>query len=470
MAAGHAPFFYRNKICKSFLHGKLYKLPGRAYRTIKMWYWLLTFCIMGICIAKGIFIGIPLSFVLVLFAVIGVRQGTPFSRIKSEILGGARTSLTILWMLLLISINTAVWLSSGCVATLIRYGFYLLRPEIFLPVTFLLCAGVSYLIGSAFASTSTIGIVLYMIGCSGGIPAAVIAGTIISGVYFGDRASPISSPLLILSRLSDVPHDQAVRIAGKTALVPLLLTTLAFGGLSLLFPLRGDHSGIEDELCASFDTDLLSVLPAAVLLGLCLLRAGMTRSLLASSLTAVLLSVFHQSMSLQDVLMSILKGFTLPETDPLFTVIKGGGIIPMLPSIYIVFISCAFAAMFQNGSFLPGAVTRFLDKKNDRFDLNWRGGVLGLISSAIGCNQTMATVTTIEIMRPRYEKGGFSKEEMFTDVSFGSILVATLPPWSLAVSLPLTALQFEGYSYMPFLFFIYISVLYHVLKCRKKTD
>lgn len=430
-----------------------------------MSYWILTICLIGIAVTQNIFIGVPLTLVLFLFVWASIRKKTPIPEIKAQIVSGGKTSLSILWMLLLIAVNTASWLSSGCIAALIQYGFIVLKPAVFLPASFLLCAGVSYLLGSAFATASTIGIVLYMIGCVGGVPAGIIMGAILSGTYVGDRCSPISSPLFLLSRITDIPHQTAIRAVGRSGLIPLFLTALAFMGLSVLHPIHSDFSELTHSLSETFQINLITVLPAILLLGFSLLRVGMTGCLAVSSITACFLSIVHQGHPPLDVLSCILTGFHLAEGHALREIIKGGGILPMLPSIYVVFVSCALAAIFQKGDFLPAPIKVFLDKSHTRAGLNWRGAVLGIAASAIGCNQTMAVVTTVSFMRDRYEENQYTDKDLLLDVSFGSSLLSTLPPWSLAVSLPLTALRFEGYSYIPFMLFMYISFAYHMVWC-----
>ena len=51
--------------------------------------------------------------------------------------------------------------------------------------------------GSSWTTTGTIGIVLMAIGKAYGFSDGMIAGAIISGAYFGDKMSPLVTPLTL---------------------------------------------------------------------------------------------------------------------------------------------------------------------------------------------------------------------------------------------------------------------------------
>ena len=61
-------------------------------------------------------------------------------------------------ILLLIGAIGGTWMVSGIVPTMIYYGMQILRPEIFLVSSSLLCALVSLMIGSSWTTVATIGV------------------------------------------------------------------------------------------------------------------------------------------------------------------------------------------------------------------------------------------------------------------------------------------------------------------------
>lgn len=431
-------------------------------------YWVIALLLIGVSIVSGIFIGIPLTCVLLLFFVYCQNHGHKPRVIFGFMMQGAKKSVPVLTMLLLIAINTALWLSSGCIAALIHYGIRVMVPSFYLPMCFLFCAAVSYLLGSSLATSSTVGIVCYTIGVSSGVPAPMAVGAVISGIYVGDRCSPISSSLFLLSSLTDFPHIEAKKIALKTSLAPLLITCLLFAGLSAFYPMRGGAYSAISALADTFKMGVIALLPALVIMVLSLFHMSMSKCLLFSSITALIVSVLYQGEPVKQLFGYMLNGFLLPAGHSLSLIMKGGGLLPMLKSIYVVVVSCALASVIEKGKALPARIETFLCSAKSRSDLNLRGAAMGLLCATVGCNQTMSIVTTSALMRKPYENMGLSPQELFTDLSFNCTLLSVLPPWALAVSLPLAALQYGRYDYIPFMFFILLAPVFHAFVCWRR--
>ena len=109
----------------------------------------------------GFYLGFPLTAVLFMFSVYVTIHGRGKGELVGYYMEGFSKALIVARMLILIGINTSLWLSSGCIAGIIHYGAQFILPNFFLPICFLLCAGLSFMLGSAFATTATMGIITY---------------------------------------------------------------------------------------------------------------------------------------------------------------------------------------------------------------------------------------------------------------------------------------------------------------------
>lgn len=78
----------------------------------------------------------------------------------------------------------------------------LLIPSVFILIVFLLCCFVSLLTGTSFGTAATIGIICMSIAKANGIDPTFTGGAILSGIYFGDRCSPMSTSALLISELT----------------------------------------------------------------------------------------------------------------------------------------------------------------------------------------------------------------------------------------------------------------------------
>ena len=108
-------------------------------------------------------------------------------------------------------------------------GVKLVAPGLFLVVAFLLCVALSYVLGTSYGVSSTMGVILMALARSGGVDPIITAGVILSGVYFGDRCSPASSAASLVAAVTDTDLYQNVRQMLRTGLLPTLLTLGVYG-------------------------------------------------------------------------------------------------------------------------------------------------------------------------------------------------------------------------------------------------
>ncbi|MFT7373610.1 MAG: NhaC family Na+:H+ antiporter, partial [Oleiphilaceae bacterium] len=85
-----------------------------------------------------------------------------------------------------------VWIASGTVPIIIYFCLKVLSPELFLAAGMVICAIVSFALGTSWASEGTVGLALMGIGEGFDIPAYWTAGAVVSGAFFGDKISPLS--------------------------------------------------------------------------------------------------------------------------------------------------------------------------------------------------------------------------------------------------------------------------------------
>ena len=117
-------------------------------------------------------------------------------------LDGVLTVRNILITFLLIGILTALWRAAGTIAVIVSYASALIRPSVFLLMTFLLNCAVSVLMGTSFGTSATMGVICATMGTALGVDIRLIGGAVLSGVLFGDRCSPVSTSALLVAELT----------------------------------------------------------------------------------------------------------------------------------------------------------------------------------------------------------------------------------------------------------------------------
>lgn len=97
----------------------------------------------------------------------------------------------------------------------------------------ILYALISYLTGTAFGTAATMGVICAALAAGMGIPAVYIGGAVISGSYFGDRCSPMSTSALLVSSLTGTDIYRNLGGMVKTSLVPFFVSVALYALLGL---------------------------------------------------------------------------------------------------------------------------------------------------------------------------------------------------------------------------------------------
>jgi NhaC family Na+:H+ antiporter len=144
-------------------------------------------------ISKQISTIFPVILGMLAFSSVAYYRGYKLKAILGMLLRGMKKSLPLMPIFALIGMITALWRASGTIPFFVYYGTKILNPDYFILFSFLLTCFVSFALGTSFGTVGTIGIVLIVLAKSGNVDLYVTAGAVISGAFFGDRGSPLSS-------------------------------------------------------------------------------------------------------------------------------------------------------------------------------------------------------------------------------------------------------------------------------------
>lgn len=255
-----------------------------------------------VCLVLGANILYALATGLVIFTAYGRRRGFSWKELGKMICSGVKTSTSVLLVFPLIGMLTALWRACGALPLIICCAVDLIRPEILLLMTFLLNCGVSVLTGTAFGAAATMGTICVSVGVSMGMDPLLLGGAMLSGVYFGDRCSPVSTSALLVSELTETDIYDNIRRMVKTALVPFLVSCAVY----LLLGLSRGGDGARADLWPLYGREMtltwVMCLPAVLILVLALFHVKVKRAMAASILAAVLLCVFVRHLDAWTIL------------------------------------------------------------------------------------------------------------------------------------------------------------------------
>ena len=342
----------------------------------------------------------------------------------------------------------------------------IITPSLFLLIAFLLSCLLSYSLGTSFGVAGTVGVIFMTLARSGGVDPVITAGVLMSGIYFGDRGSPVSSSANMVAAVTGTEIFDNVKIMMRTALVPLAITLAVYAVLSFLNPI----SHVDAEMVAAFETEFVlspwAFIPAAIMLILPLLKVSVLISMGLSILSGVLVAWLIQGVALPEILKICILGYEA-QGEGLSSILNGGGLVSMLEIVFILLISSSYSGIFSG--------TGLLDELQEKLSMACtRLGrfaimlIMSTCTAAVFCNQTISTLMCCDLMKKPYLDSNSSAPmtELAIDMENSVILIACFIPWSIGCSVPLSFFGADFHS-LPFAVYMYaVPICWLLMKKR----
>ena len=430
---------------------------------------LIAFLIFIGAMVGSLTLGLPSALAiavgLLAFTGVALHRGYRLAGLVPEALDAVKSARGVVFVMAIIGLLTGIWRLSGTITVFVYYGVSGLTPGLFLLLAFLLAALLSYTLGTSFGVTATLGVIFMAIARAGAVDPLIAGGVLMSGAFFGDRASPVSSSANLVAAVTGTEILRNVRLMMKTGAVPFLITVLVYGLLSVRNPLNHLDTGILAAIQAEYGLSLWCFLPAALMLVLPLLKIPVIRAMIVNIVASGAVAVFVQGEPLAEILKVMLLGYHR-ESAALGTILDGGGLLSMSNVIVVLILSAMYSGIFKKTGMLKGVQGKLsgLAARIGRFPAT---ALVGLGVGMVFCNQTIAILMTRDFMESVYTEAGAEREELAIDMENSVVLLACLVPWGIGCSVPL---QFLGVSAaaLPYAVFMYAVPLTYLFLNKKK--
>lgn len=385
------------------------------------------------CVALNLPLLLALATGYVLFFTYGLLKRHTAREMLEMSLSGVKTVKNILFLFLLIGMMTALWRTAGTIPAIVSYASGAVRPSVMVLMTFLLNALVSVLTGTSLGTAATMGVICVTVAGTMGVDPVLTGGAMLSGVYFGDRCSPVSTSALLVAELTGTDIFRNIREMMKSSLVPLLLTCAVYGTAGILSAPTGDGGApVRDLFAGSFRLGLLPLVPAALVLVLVAFRVRVRATISLSVAAALIISLVYQHVPFPELLRSMVLGYRSARPE-LAAMLDGGGIVSMVKAGATVCLSSSYAGMFQGTGLLDGLKEK-LQALAERTTPFTAVLVSSVACCAVACNQTLATILAPQLCGDIVP----DRQELAIDMENSGIVIAALIPWNIACTVPLT--------------------------------
>ena len=402
----------------------------------------------------------------IIFVTYGLIKGHDLKVLIKKSFEGVLTVKNILLVFVLIGMITALWRASGTIAFIVYMGSKLISPSILILLTFLLCSILSFLIGTSLGTAATMGVICVSIGKAMGINPYYLGGAVLSGIYFGDRCSPMSTSALLITELTKTNLYTNIKLMLKTSIIPFVATCLFYlflGLKSSTSPVGIDATNIFKE---NYNLNIVVIVPAILIIILSLFKVNVKKTMLVSIVISFIIAMFFQKESVTSLINYCVYGFH-HSNEKLNSMMKGGGILSMLNVGLIVAISSSYSGIFKETKMLV-LMKKYLKEFSEKTSNYFVIFLSSIISGAIACNQSLGIILTYELCEELEDK-----QNMAIILENTIVLLAGLIPWNIAMAVPLKTVDIGLMSGL-FAFYLYFLPLWNlflgIIKEKKKIN
>ena len=419
---------------------------------------IITISLFSLSLIVCLFLNFSVVYALIIGYIIfisyGLIKGYNLKVLVKKSFEGMLTVKNILLVFILIGMITALWRASGTIAFIVYMGSKLISPSILILLTFLLCAVLSLLIGTSLGTAATMGVICFSIGKTMGINPYYIGGAVLSGIYFGDRCSPMSTSALLISELTKTNLYTNIKMMIKTSIIPFIVTCVFYlflGFKSTISPVSVDVTEIFKQ---NYNLNIVVIIPAILIIILSALKINVKKTMLVSIVISFFISIFIQKESVLSIIKYCIYGY-YNSNEKLNLMMKGGGILSMINVGLIVGISSSYSGIFKETKMLVPLkeyLKGFSEKTSNYFVIF----LSSIISGAIACNQSLGIILTNELSEELVDK-----QERAIILENTVVLLVGLIPWNIAMDVPLKTLDVGIISGF-FAFYLYFLPLWNL--------
>lgn len=436
----------------------------------------LSYYLFGTAAASG-----PTQVALVIATMIAAfvawRRGHSLASLNAAAKDSVSSGIGAIFILFAVGALIGTWALSGTLIAMVYYGMQLLSPTYFYVTSALVCAVVSFCIGSSWTVVGTIGIGLMGIALSIDMNPAITAGAVISGAYFGDTASPLSDSANLAAGVAGVNLYEHIRETAVTSSAALAIALFVFWMLGS--PADFDTS---DEIAAierAFHISPVLFLPLVVVVGLALIKVPPFTSIFIGAIVACALAVivaperviaFSGAAGRGDLpaWLALLKGVWLAlatgyvsttgaaDIDQL---LSRGGMESMLDTIWLVITALAFGGVVEKAGVLEKLISPVIAAARSTGALitSMVGAVFA--TSIVTADQYIAVVLPGRMFKTAFAMRGFAPVVLSRTTGGAATPTSALVPWNSCGAYMAATLGVATLSYAPYAIFNIVSPL-----------
>ncbi|MEO4052917.1 Na+/H+ antiporter NhaC [Solibacillus sp. CAU 1738] len=443
---------------KSFLQPKIYEALL-----------IITAIIFIITLGVGYYGAKPhISILFSIFLLIGygLYKKVPFSNLEKSMITGASSGIGAVYIFLLIGFLISSWIIGGTIPTLLFYGFSIISAHYFYAIVFIITSIVGTVIGSSLTTVATVGVALLGIGTAFDASIAITAGAIVSGAFFGDKMSPLSDTTNLAASIVNIDLFTHIRNMMWTTIPVFIISTIFY---ALLSP---SVEAINSEIITSYKTalgstnlvHLYALIPLLLLVICTLFKLPAPLTLVISSISGIVLSFFHLSLPLQDLLNILYSGYeSNTGFESLDTLLTRGGISSMYFTIMLVLLSLSMGGLLFALGIIQTLLATIEALLTSAAKVITGAAITAIMFNILIGEQYLSILLTGEAFKEKFRALNLHPKNLSRVMEDAGTVINPLVPWSVCGLFISSTLEVSTMSYVPFAFFCLLSPIITVL-------
>lgn len=407
---------------------------------------------------------VPLVLGCLVAGIVAAVIGYSWDEILEGMIDGITQSLEAVLILLLIGVLVGIWIASGTVPTMIYYGLTIINVQFFLPASMAICALVAFAIGS-WGTVGTIGIALMGIGIALGLPAPLVAGSVISGSYLGEIISPLSDATNLTAAVVGRNVFDVVKRMIPLAAVAFVISEIMYLVVGLMSVGAGVDMGngaaeLMEGISSAFTVSPIALIPMVVMVVCIVMKVPAIVSMLIGALCGVLVALPLQGAALADLIEISYYGF-VSETGlaTIDTLLTAGGMGSMLYTISIVIVAMAFGGIMKSTGQMDALIRPLVSKIRSFGPMNALASVFCIISNVVLPDQYLGISVPGQMFSGEYDKRGIDRTRLSNALLGSGAVTSPLIPWNTCGIYCMSILGVSALAYAPFAFFDIVVVV-----------
>ena len=435
---------------------------------------------------------VALVFAGLVAAGVAWKNGMPWQGLRQAVLDGVSAGLAPIIILLAVGALIGTWALGGTIVAMVYYGLHILSPNYFYATTTLFCALVGFSVGSSWTVAGTIGIGLMGIATSMNLSPEITAGAVISGAYFGDKASPLSDTANLATAVAGSGIYEHIRESLFTSVPALLIAIALFAAIRV--PGGVDTSAMLSDIESRFEVSPWAFTPLLLVLGLSLARFPPFITIFFGALAGGLLAVVQEPARvvafaaapewpaavalLKGVWMALANGYVAHSgNEALDVILTRGGMSSMMNTVWLIITALSFGATVEHA----GLLNRLIDPVIHR--MRSVGGLVATVvatcvsANIITSDQYISIALPGRLFKAEFMKRGLAPVLLSRVVGDSATVTSPLIPWNSCGAYMAAALGVSATGFAMYCFFNILNPLITILFAvsglrvwRKATD